>query len=211
MPYYPVPTAEFRIEYQVQKSRFIVTVSPVFTVEEARSFINKIKAEFSDATHNVPAYILGFGASATSHCSDNGEPTGTAGRPALAVLSGSGFGDIAVVVTRYFGGIKLGKGGLVRAYTESVQLAIEAIPRGYRVPTHTLIIGTPYNWYERLKTLLESHQGQILEQVFTANVTITARIPIDTYQAFQSALTEASHGSLESLVIDTAEVIVPLN
>ena len=92
-------------------------------------FIARIKKEFADASHNVPAYIIGGGNTVTEFCSDDGEPNGTSGKPALAVLRGSGLGDVAVVVTRYFGGTLLGTGGLVKAYTEATQLVVQAVPR----------------------------------------------------------------------------------
>ena len=108
MSRYPVPLRETRRELIVVNSRFIATLAPVFSVEQAKAFVARIRQEFADATHNVPAYLVGNGASVIEHCSDDGEPSGTAGRPALTVLKGSGLGDSAVVVTRYFGGIKLG-------------------------------------------------------------------------------------------------------
>src|SRR5688500_17874817 len=131
---YDIPWQEIRREHEVSKSRFIATLAPVFSVEEARAFIIRIKKEFVDASHNVPAYVIGGGNTVNEFCSDDGEPAGTAGRPALAVLRGGGLGDVAVVVTRYFGGTLLGTGGLVRAYTESTQLVVNAVGRGKRVP-----------------------------------------------------------------------------
>ena len=113
---YPVPAQEMRHEILVVNSRFIATLAPAFSVEQAKAFVRRIRAEYADASHNVPAYVVGFGSSVTAHCNDDGEPPGTAGRPALAVLQGSGLGDAAVVVTRYFGRTRLGTGGLVRAY-----------------------------------------------------------------------------------------------
>ena len=102
-----IPAREARVEMRVVNSRFIATAGPVFSVEEAKAFVARIKQEFADASHNVPAYLVGHGATVTAHCTDDGEPAGTAGRPVLAVLRGSGLGDVAVVVTRYFGGTKL--------------------------------------------------------------------------------------------------------
>ncbi len=101
---YLIPAKQTRIEIIVVNSRFIATAAPVFSVEQAKAFIAKMRREFADASHNVPVFLVGHGRSVTAHCSDDGEPSGTAGRPALAVLQGSGLGDIAVVVTRYFGG-----------------------------------------------------------------------------------------------------------
>src|SRR5512133_1640262 len=132
-PYF-IPLHEIRREHVVINSRFIATLAPVFSTDEARTFIARIKKEFADASHNVPAYVIGGGNTVAEYCSDDGEPSGTAGKPALAVLRGSGFGDVAVVVTRYFGGTLLGTGGLVKAYTESTQRVVHAAERGRRVP-----------------------------------------------------------------------------
>ena len=126
---YSIPLHEIRREHVVINSKFITTLAPVFSAEEARTFIARIKTEFADASHNVPAYIIGGGNTVLEFCSDDGEPAGTAGKPALAVLRGSGLGDAAVVITRYFGGTLLGTGGLVKAYTESTQLVVNAVGR----------------------------------------------------------------------------------
>src|SRR5512139_1388569 len=167
---YPVPATEIRREFTVSNSRFISTLMPAFSVDEAKGFIARIKREFPDASHNVPLYIIGHGDSEIAHCSDAGEPSGTAGRPALAVLRGSGLGDVAVVITRYFGGTKLGTGGLVRAYSEAVRSVVEAVPRAERVPTHTIMVEYPYRLVERVRLLVDAQRGQILDEDFAANV-----------------------------------------
>ena len=131
---YFVPLSEVRREHTVANSRFISTLAPVFSIDEARAFMARIRNEFSDATHNVPVYIIGGGNTVTEYFSDDGEPSGTSGKPALAVLRGSGLGDAALVITRYFGGTLLGTGGLVKAYTESAQLAVRAAGRGKQFP-----------------------------------------------------------------------------
>ena len=148
METYDVPARETRIEMWVSNSRFIATAAPVFGVEEARAFVERIRAEFADATHNVPAYVVGHGASVIAHSHDDGEPSGTAGRPALAVLQGSDLGDVAVVVTRYFGGTKLGTGGLVRAYGDAVREVLDVLPRAHKVLTHVVMVEVPYPLYE---------------------------------------------------------------
>ena len=99
---YLVPLNEIRQEQTVVNSRFIATLAPVSTIDEARAFLARVKKEFADASHNVPAYIIGGGNTVTEYFSDDGEPSGTAGRPALTVLRGSGLGDVGVVITRYF-------------------------------------------------------------------------------------------------------------
>jgi uncharacterized YigZ family protein len=210
MPNYPIPARETRAEIRVANSRFIATLAPVFSVEAARSFIARIRAEFSGATHNVPAFVVGHGASVITHSSDDGEPSGTAGRPALAVLSGSGLGDAAVVVTRYFGGTKLGTGGLVRAYGDAVRAVLDVTPHARKVPTHLILLVSPYNWYDRLLLLIAAHGGQVEEQDFAADITLSMRIPAGRFPAFQEALREASHGTLVGEIIATEEMIVAI-
>ena len=112
-----------RIEYVVERSRFIATVLPCESREEVDSFFNEIRQEFKDATHNVPAFVLG-NKMELKWASDDGEPQGTSGPPILKVLEGKGLTNLALVVTRYFGGIKLGTGGLVRAYSQSAEEVI---------------------------------------------------------------------------------------
>jgi uncharacterized YigZ family protein len=207
---YPVPAQERRVEIVVVNSRFIATAAPVFTVDEAKAFIARIKQEFSDASHNVSVYLVGHGQSVIAHCTDDGEPSGTAGRPALAVLQGSGLGDVAVVVTRYFGGTKLGTGGLVRAYGDAVREVLAVLPRATRLPTYTVLVAVPYNSFERVQLLIEAHGGMVESQDFGVDVTLQVRFPQDRYPAFQAALQEASSGSLEPTIAEEGEAIVPL-
>src|SRR5215208_4591225 len=163
---YLIPLKEIRREQRVVNSRFIATLAPVFTIEDARAFMARIKKEFADASHNVPAYVIGGGNTVTEYFSDDGEPSGTAGRPALAVLRGSGLGDVAVVVTRYFGGTLLGTGGLVKAYTESTQMVVNAVGRGQRVSVHVAMVAIPYNLLERVRLLVARQGGMILNEDF---------------------------------------------
>lgn len=208
---YPIPAAQTREEIRVSNSRFIATAAPVFSVDEAKAFIKEIKAEFSDASHNVPAFVVGHGPSVTAHCNDDGEPSGTAGRPMLAVLQGSGLGDVAVVVTRYFGGTKLGTGGLVRAYGDAVKAVLEELPLAEKVPTHTVMMAVPYNLFEQVKLLIESQNGRIVDADFAADVTITALFAVEQFDDFQNALRELSHGRLEAEIIETnPQTIMPL-
>jgi uncharacterized YigZ family protein len=206
---YQVPTQEARAETRVSNSRFIASAAPTFSVDQAKAFIARIRSELSDATHHVSAYIIGFGASTIAHCHDDGEPSGTAGRPALAVLSGSGFGDVVVVVTRYFGGTKLGTGGLVRAYSDAVRAVLAILPRAERVTTQTVMITLPYARLERLRLLVHTYHGQVLDEEFTTEVTLTARFAEHSLPAFQAALQQASNGQLQAIVIETSESIVP--
>ncbi len=208
---YPIPAAEARTEIRVSNSRFIATAAPAFSVLEAKAFITRIKKEFSDASHNVPAFVVGYGTAVTAHCNDDGEPSGTAGRPILAVLQGSGLGDIAVVVTRYFGGTKLGTGGLVRAYGDAVKAVLDVLPRAEKVPTHTVMLALPYNFFERVKLMIGDWNGRILDEEFAADITLTAQFSVEKFTDFQAALLERSHGTLAAEIIETNnDTIMPL-
>jgi uncharacterized YigZ family protein len=208
---YPIPAEEASAEIMVMNSRFIATAAPVFSVEEARAFISRIRARYSDASHNVPAFLIGYGASVTAHCTDDGEPAGTAGRPALAVLQGSGLGDVVVVITRYFGGTKLGTGGLVHAYGEAVKAVLAVLPRAEKIPTHTVMLACEYTYYERIRILVQEYHGQLLDEDFGADVTLTARFATWLLDPFQSALRELTRGALQAEIIETnLETIMPL-
>jgi uncharacterized YigZ family protein len=208
---YPIPEQETRVEIMVVNSRFIATAAPAFSVEEAKAFIARMRDEFSDASHNVPAYLIGHGASVIAHCTDAGEPSGTAGRPALAVLQGSGLGDIVVVITRYFGGTKLGTGGLVRAYTAATKAVLDPLPRAEKVSTYTVMVSLPYTYFEQARLLVTEHRGQILDEEFTADVTITARFLDERFDAFRQALRELTRGTVDALIIETnPDTIMPL-
>jgi uncharacterized YigZ family protein len=211
MSSYPVPLHEIRRDLTISNSRFISSLTPSFSVEEAKAFIQRIKAEFPDASHHVPAYLIGYGDSVIAHCSDAGEPSGTAGRPTLAVLQGSGLGDVTVVVTRYFGGTKLGTGGLVRAYAQAVRLAVEDVPRAQRVLTHTLMLAFPYTYLERIRLMVASMGGNILDEQFAADVTMTVRLKVERLEGFQSKLNDLTNGKIEAEVIGTENVLMPVN
>jgi uncharacterized YigZ family protein len=204
---YSIPLNEIRQEHQVANSRFISTLTPVFSGDEARAFIARIKKEFAEASHNVPAYILGGGNTVTEYFSDDGEPAGTAGRPVLTVLRGSGLGDVAVVVTRYFGGTLLGTGGLVKAYTESTQMVVNAVELGRKVPVFVAMIAIPYNLLERLRLLITRQQGEVVDEEFAGDITITMQFPVETFDAFQNDLRELSGGKLRAEMIESRDAI----
>ena len=207
---YTVPLNEIRRELIVVNSRFISTLAPAFSIDEARAFMARIKHEFADASHNVPVYIIGGGNTVTEYFSDDGEPSGTSGKPALAVMRGSGLGDAVLVITRYFGGTLLGTGGLVKAYTESAQLVVNAVGRGQRVPVHIAMIALPYNLLERLRLVVTRQRGEVLGEDFAADITMTVRLPVDSFESFQNDLRELSAGKLQAEVIETKEMIVPV-
>jgi len=211
MTHYAIPAQETRVEIVVVNSRFIATAAPAFTVAEARAFVSRIKDEHAAASHNVSAYLIGHGNSVIAHAHDDGEPSGTAGRPALAVLRGSGLGDVAVVVTRYFGGTKLGTGGLVRAYGDAVREVLAVLPRAVRASTHTVLFEVPYALFDRVCLLVEAHHGEIVEQDFGVQVGVMARFVTVRYPAFADALRELSKGTVEAEIVETDDAaIVPI-
>ncbi len=206
---YPIPSREVSAEIRVANSRFIASLSPAASVEEARAYISAIKEKYADATHNVPVFLIGHGDSVTAHCSDDGEPSGTAGRPALAVLQGSGLGDVVVVITRYFGGTKLGTGGLVRAYSDSVRAVLEKVERSVRVMTDTVMVAFPYTYLERMRRLVTGCDGMILSEDFMADVTLTARFRVENTPAFQAQVAEMTAGSVAAGIVVTEAVLMP--
>jgi len=205
---YSIPLNEVRREHVVVNSRFIATLAPVFTVNEAREFISRIKKEFADASHNVPAYIIGGGNTLIEFCSDDGEPSGTSGKPALAVLRGSGLGEVAVVITRYFGGTLLGTGGLVRAYTESTQLVVNAVERGRRIGVHVALLAIPYNLLERVRLMVTRNRGEVLGEDYAGDITMTLQFPVEFLDNFQRELQELSAGKIQAELIESKETIV---
>jgi uncharacterized YigZ family protein len=193
---YPIPAGESRIELQVKNSRFIGRAGYTPSEGEAKAFIGKIKAEEAGCTHAVYAFAVGHGASVTHGMSDAGEPSGTAGRPALAVVKGSGLGDVTVVIVRYFGGTKLGTGGLVKAYTETAQLALADLPVTEKVDRQTVLIAIPYSFYEQCQRLVETHHGFIESEEFTSEVSLRLTFTVDDLPEFEATLAESTRGQV---------------
>ncbi len=206
-----IPARRVETEFTDQHSRFITNAAPAFSVMEAQDFIACIKDKYPDANHHVPVYMIGHGCATIAHCSDDGEPAGTAGRPALAVLQGSGLGDIVAVITRYFGGTKLGTGGLVRAYSDSMRVVLEAMPLAKKVATTTIMFVVPYALFEQSKLLVSHHDGLIVDQVFGADVTLTVRLIDKHMSSFKDRMVNLSHGGVEFITIEEREnTIMPL-
>ena len=195
MARYPIPAARVRVEETISRSRFITTVDAAETPEQARGLVAEIRAEFPDATHHCFAYIAGPpGSTAQIGMSDDGEPSGTAGRPILAVLLGSGVGDITAVVTRFFGGTKLGTGGLVRAYGGGVKTALALLPLQEKVRLRTLRLRGAYHWISALDRLLPSFEALVDERTFDADVTWKLTVPEERLDDLIAALVELSRG-----------------
>lgn len=199
---YPIPAVdEWVFEQEIKHSRFIATVIPAASVADAKALIATIAARYPDATHNCWAFVVGVGPQAEIGMSDDGEPGGTAGRPMLQVLQGSGIGDVAAVVTRYFGGIKLGSGGLVRAYGGTLQKALNDLPTREQVLRRTGMVTVDYSLYEQLRRLLATFDARIDDEQFAEQVTLLLALPLDRWDACGAAITELSNGGalLEAL------------
>ncbi len=179
-------------EYIVKKSRFIGYIKPVSSKQEALDFINAISKKHWDATHNVYAYILRD--EGIKKFSDDGEPQGTAGMPVLDVIEKNSLTDVCIVVTRYFGGILLGAGGLVRAYSHSASVAIEASGKVTRALCARLRIICDYTFYGKLASLIPENGGIIEDTLYEDSVTVIFRLPVDECDRFASKLTDASNG-----------------
>lgn len=180
-------------EYEEKKSRFIASVRPVETEEEAVSFINEMKKKYWDARHNCSAFVIGEKAQLT-RCSDDGEPAGTAGRPMLEVLLGEEVRNVAVVVTRYFGGTLLGTGGLVRAYTKSVQAGLQSSRIIEKKKGRRLIVGTDYNGVGKLQYLFGREGYTVENSDYGSDVVFTLLLTLDQYAQAKNKIIEATNG-----------------
>ena len=206
-----IPLESVQTEILVVNSRFIADLEYAGSVEEARAHLAKVRGGHPTASHNVPAFIIGHGNSIITHCSDDGEPSGTAGRPALAVLQGSGLGNVSVVVTRYFGGTKLGTGGLVRAYGDAVREVLTGVSFATLLPTTTLMFIIPYRLYDQAVRLMEAHSGQILDTEFLEAITVTVRFKDEEVESFSSQLSNLSAGQVLPMVVEQdPETVFPL-
>ena len=180
-----------------KKSRFIATVRPVETEEEAVAFINEMKKKYWDAKHNCSAFVIGE-RQEFNRCSDDGEPAQTAGRPMLDVLLREGITNVAVVVTRYFGGVLLGTGGLVRAYQEATKAGLNASKIIVKQKGKRLSVQTDYTGLGKLQYLFASENITLEETEYTENVTIHAVIPEDSTESIIKKITEATNGAAKT-------------
>ena len=177
-----------------KKSRFIATVRPVETEEEAVAFINEMKKQYWDARHNCSAFVIGSNQEIT-RCSDDGEPAQTAGRPMLDVLLKEGLTNVAVVVTRYFGGVLLGTGGLVRAYQKAVQEGLAASVIIEKRKASRLFVGTDYNGVGKLQYLFAQKEISILDSEYGADVLFTVLVPSERKGEIEKAIIEQTSGT----------------
>ncbi|SME88767.1 YigZ family protein [Desulfovibrio gilichinskyi] len=197
---YPVPEAPQRTEEIIKKSRFICDIRRVQSRDEAKEFIALIKKEFPDARHHCSAFIAGPSQTGDMGMSDDGEPQGTAGKPMLQVLQGSGIGDIAAVVTRYFGGILLGTGGLVRAYSGAVQQGLESLKVVMKVPMRIVTLDISYAQEGLLRRMLDEFSAEIEDQTFGSGITFTLVMPSDQVENFTKTVIEETNGTAEIMI-----------
>lgn len=199
---YLIPAGAMRVDLRFKNSRFIGVADRAGSVDEAQAVLGRTREQFPDASHHVYAFAVGHGSTVTHGMSDDGEPSGTAGRPVLAVLSGSNIGDVVVVVVRYFGGTKLGTGGLVRAYTESAQKVLAALPTERKVSRTAVEIVVPYEYLELCKsTLLEA--GLIDQETYGADVQLRALVEEHRLEPTRQKLLDLSSGRI--LMMNIAE------
>ena len=210
MDFYKTIADKAEASFIERKSEFIGYLCPTQSEEQAISFISEVRAKHRKATHNVYAYILRE--QNITRYSDDGEPQGTAGVPVLDILQKEGLYDICCVVTRYFGGIMLGAGGLVRAYSHGAKLAIESAQILHMRLCNTLRIEVEYNLYDRIshEFALPTLGVRVLDTVFTENVTITLLVSVDGCDALIKTLTEVTNGQISLDIINELYADLPL-
>ena len=196
MEEYLVPSGYGEDEFVEKKSRFIGRIWPVESEEEAQEQIRQMEKTYSDAAHNCWAYVIKDG---PARFSDNGEPGGTAGNPMMQVLQKENLNNVLCVVTRYFGGILLGAGGLVRAYTKGAKIAVNAAGKSIKRVWSVLYIPCPYNFYERVKLETESFGGIIRDTQFGAEVELEILVAQPQAQAFLDKILDMTSGTVEGM------------
>lgn len=192
---YRVPAGAHRTEISVKRSRFIATAARAPTAEAAHALVARVREEMPDATHHCWAFVAGPpGSTAQIGMSDDGEPHGTAGRPMLHALLHGGVGEIVVVCTRYFGGVKLGTGGLSRAYADAVKAVLDSLPTLERVERVRLDVRVDYGVVDALRRLFAERGVVVEEEAYGADVRYRVGVPVPELEAFREALADLSQG-----------------
>ena len=190
-----MPAGRHRVEDIIQRSRFITTVARASTSDEAHAFVRSIRDEFGDATHNCWAFVAGPpGSSARVGMSDDGEPHGTAGRPMLKALLHGGVGEIVAVITRYFGGTKLGKGGLGRAYAGGVTHALASMQRAQRVTREEVTVQVAHGDAPGARRVFERLDAHMLDEVWGTGVTYRISVPRSAVQSLSREFAALTRG-----------------
>ncbi len=194
--HYRVPCGEAQSELVIKNSVFIGTAGHAPDVEAAQAFVARVRAKYPDANHHAWAYKLGEGPKALIGSSDDGEPGGTAGRPMLSVLMGSDLCEVVVVGTRYFGGIKLGTGGLVRAYSSAAREVLKKLPTALRVLHWLARITVDYGLYGNLQYLLPRYAVRVQDVQFADQVTLVLAVPHERLDEVHRLLAELTNGQV---------------
>ncbi|CAI2486552.1 IMPACT family protein [Serratia ficaria] len=194
---YPIPAASISVSEEIKKSRFITLLAPTSGVAAAKAFVQQVRDEHPAARHHCWAFVAGApDDSQQLGFSDDGEPSGTAGKPILAQLMGSGIGEITAVVVRYYGGIKLGTGGLVKAYGSGVQQALKQLPLAHKVPQVEYTLQCDYAQLPLVENLLQQTDGRILQGEYGADVLLHLALPATGVELFGYKLRDLSRGNL---------------
>jgi uncharacterized YigZ family protein len=188
-----IPTKTVSVEIEIKKSRFIAIAVPLESPEQAKSLISQSRKQHPEASHVVHAYVLGkrgdlFG------LSDDREPRNTAGRPVLGVLKGSGITNILVMVVRYFGGTKLGTGGLVHAYSGAAKEVLSCVLVEKLIQKTLFSVNIGYELYEQAKIILSTHHAEILNEVFETSITLTGKLPENEFLTASGKIIDLSSG-----------------
>ncbi|MEM6052917.1 IMPACT family protein [Erwinia sp. P7711] len=203
MDAYDIPAELFSFSEEIKKSRFITLLAHTDGIEAARAFVQQIKNEHPTARHHCWAWVAGAPwDSQQLGFSDDGEPSGTAGKPMLAQLMGNHIGEITAVVVRYYGGIQLGTGGLVKAYGGGVQQALKQLPRVQKVPMLTFALSCDYAQLAEIERMTGRFNGQVLHSEFSACVSLTLALPHSQVAGFVQNLTDFSRGALTLTPLD---------
>lgn len=190
------------VETRVSNSRFLAAVTAAPSATVAHEFIRERRAADPDAVHHVYAFRAGYGPSVVEGMSDDGEPSGTSGPPTLAVLRGSGIGDVVLVTTRYFGGTKLGTGGLVAAYTAAAKAVLAATPTELKVERIDCRISVPYPLLQRVQLLLREAEARMVDESFGDGVELRFRIARARQETLAASLRDLSSGRISIAIVD---------
>ncbi|WP_202306948.1 IMPACT family protein [Dryocola clanedunensis] len=203
MDSWPIPAESVSVSEEIKKSRFITLIAHTDGVEAAKAFVESVRSQHPDARHHCWAWVAGApDDSQKLGFSDDGEPAGTAGKPMLAQLMGSGIGELSAVVVRYSGGIKLGTGGLVKAYGGGVQQALNGLPTVLKVPLTEYTLQCDYAQLAGIEALLKQYDGLIVESDFQASVLLKVALPCNQQAGFSVRLADISRGALHLLPIE---------
>ena len=195
---YPIPAETLEFSEEIKKSRFITLLAHAGGAEAAKAFVQQCRQQHPDARHHCWAFVAGPpGDSQQLGFSDDGEPSGTAGKPMLAQLMGSGVGEIVAVVVRYYGGVKLGTGGLVKAYGSGVQQALKQLPVRMKVPQAEYTLTCDYAQLPGVEALVSQHEGTLLQGDYGARVHLRLSLPQTQVEVIAARLRDLSRGALQ--------------